>query len=246
MLAFLFLSTSIDQAATAAGTTASAQANMARGPQSAKEVEKFLDDYFSQDPIKKKINALTVAVVQNGQVLARKGYGVTDRSTNTPVQPDQTVFRVASVSKVFTALAIMQLVDQGKIGLQDNIEKYLDGYKVNNPFATPVTVEMLLTHSTGFEVRDQSSNSFMVDGSLTPVSRYSDNTSIKAVWFRSDNDRWHNRLWFETSLDETRRVRHAIQHAGTERLDKKKITPKLFSGDLFLSCSTRNVVATSI
>ncbi|GFZ83094.1 hypothetical protein GCM10008018_31300 [Paenibacillus marchantiophytorum] len=170
MLTLLFLSTSINLAASTAGTTASALANTFRGPQSATEVEKFLDDYFSQDPIKKKINALTVAVVQNSQVLARKGYGVTDRSTNTPVQTDQTVFRVASVSKVFTALAIMQLVDQGKIGLQDNIENYLDGYKVNNPFATPVTVEMLLTHSTGFEVRDPSSNSFMIDASLTPIS----------------------------------------------------------------------------
>lgn len=140
------------------------------GPREAKEVEAFLDAFFAKDAIKQKAGAITVSVVQDGKVLASKGYGVTDRTSKSPVDASRTTFRIASVSKVFTAAAVMQLVDQGKISLQDNIEKYLDGYKVTNPFGTPVTIEDLLTHTTGFEVREPTDGSYLTDASQKPIS----------------------------------------------------------------------------
>ncbi|WP_189030995.1 serine hydrolase domain-containing protein [Paenibacillus albidus] len=140
------------------------------GPADPKEVESFLDQFFAREDIMKKAGAVSVAVVKEGQVLANKGYGIANKSSGLPVDPDQTVFRIASVSKVFTAVAAMQLVDQGKISLKDNIEKYLDGYKVRNPFGTPVTVSDLLAHASGFEVRDPDSDSIVFDPSVQPPS----------------------------------------------------------------------------
>ncbi|MBP1997064.1 serine hydrolase [Paenibacillus eucommiae] len=140
------------------------------GPREAKEAEAFLDAFFAKDAIKQKAGAVTVSVVQDGKVLVSKGYGVTDQTSKSLVDASQTTFRIASISKVFTAAAIMQLVDQGEISLQDNIEKYLDGYKVTSPFDTPVTIENLLTHSTGFEVREPTDASYLTDASQKPIS----------------------------------------------------------------------------
>ncbi|RAV21567.1 serine hydrolase [Paenibacillus contaminans] len=140
------------------------------GPRDAKEVEAFLDAFFAQDAIKQKAGAVAVSVVQEGNVLVSKGYGVTDQTSKSPVDASGSAFRIASISKVFTAAAVMQLVDQGKISLQDNIEKYLDGYKVTNPFDAPVTIENLLTHTTGFEVREPSDANYLTDDSQKPVS----------------------------------------------------------------------------
>ncbi|MBT2293082.1 serine hydrolase [Paenibacillus albidus] len=64
----------------------------------------------------------------------------------------------------------MQLVKAGKISLQDNIEEYLDGYQLTNAFDTPVTIENLLTHTSGFEVREPSDASYLMDDSQMPIS----------------------------------------------------------------------------
>ncbi|QQZ59846.1 serine hydrolase [Paenibacillus sonchi] len=140
------------------------------GPREAKEVQAFLDAFFAREDIRQKAGAIAVSVVQGGEVLASKGYGLTGRTLKSPVDASRTTFRIASVSKVFTAAAVMQLVQAGKISLQDNIEKYLDGYHLTNPFGTPVTIGNLLTHTTGFEVREPSDASYVRDDSQKPVS----------------------------------------------------------------------------
>lgn len=96
--------------------------DLKNGPQDPQEVAAFLDSLFSKPEWKAKAGAVAVSVVRDGKVLASKGYGVKDRESNTPVDPAEMTFRVGSVSKTFTAVAIMQLVDQGKVSLQDNIE----------------------------------------------------------------------------------------------------------------------------
>ncbi|MDO7906273.1 serine hydrolase [Paenibacillus sp. JX-17] len=130
----------------------------------------FLDAFFAREEIKKEGAATTVSVVQNGRVIAEKGYGSIDKTSGKPVDPAQTPFRVGSISKVFTVMGIMQLADEGKLKLDDNIEKYLDGYKLKNPFGTPVTVEMLLTHTTGFEVRDPTADNILYNPSQKQLS----------------------------------------------------------------------------
>ena len=79
----------------------------------------------------------------------------------------RTVFRIASVSKTFVAVAIMQLAEQGIIDLQADIREYIPDLQFENPFDTPVTVEHLLLHKSGFEVRDPHMDDYYFDRSLS-------------------------------------------------------------------------------
>src|SRR3954468_6161893 len=72
------------------------------------------------------IRGAVVSVVKDGQVLFQKGYGYADVEEKKPVLPDQTLFRPGSVSKLFTATAVMQLVEQGKLDLDRDVNDYLD------------------------------------------------------------------------------------------------------------------------
>lgn len=86
-------------------------------------------------------------VAQNGEILLEDAWGLADREAGTPNTPD-TKFRVGSITKMFTAVAILQLVESGRLALDDPIGKYLTDYP-NQELASTVTVRHLLTHSGG-------------------------------------------------------------------------------------------------
>ena len=88
-----------------------------------------------------------VIVVQDGRVVYRKGAGMASLELGVALQPDM-VFRLGSITKQFTAAAVMLLVEQGKIGLKDPIDKYLPGYPMQGH---AITVEHLLTHTSGIQ-----------------------------------------------------------------------------------------------
>ncbi|MDT9724888.1 penicillin-binding protein [Xylanibacillus composti] len=117
-------------------------------------VTAFLDDFFAAESTQPYYVGASVSIVKDGELLVQKGYGHTDLTGQEPVDPASTVFRIASVSKTFTAAAALQLAEQGKLDLQEEFTAYLDGVTYENPYGTPVTIEHLLTHTTGFEVRD--------------------------------------------------------------------------------------------
>lgn len=123
-------------------------------PLTAETAAAFLEEFFASEQTKPHYVGASVVIVKDGEVLAERGFGYADAERQSPVDPAQTVFRIASVSKTFTAVAVMQLAEQGKIDLDEDIRTYLPGIEVENPFATPVTVAHLLTHTSGFEVRD--------------------------------------------------------------------------------------------
>jgi len=85
-------------------------------------------------------------VVKDGKVVYRGARGQANIQKKVPLQPES-VFRLGSVTKQFTSLGIMMLVEQGKVGLQDSIDKYLPGY----PQGQSITVEHLLTHTSGIQ-----------------------------------------------------------------------------------------------
>lgn len=93
--------------------------------------------------------AAAVLVRRDGSVELR-GYGMADLATQTPVDAASTVFRVGSITKTFTALAILQLVDEGKVDLQADANRYLKGVQIPAG-AAPVRVLDLLTHRSGFD-----------------------------------------------------------------------------------------------
>jgi len=86
-----------------------------------------------------------ILVAKNGKVIYEKGFGVADLELNVPMKPNM-VFRLGSVTKQYTAIAILQLVEQGKISLQDSIQKFIKDFP--NKGHT-ITIENLLTHTSG-------------------------------------------------------------------------------------------------
>ncbi len=88
----------------------------------------------------------SVIVVQDGKTLLRKGYGMADLELGVPAKPEM-VFRIGSMGKQFTAVAILQLVKEGKVKFDDPLSKYVPGY----PGAEAITVEQLLTHTSGIK-----------------------------------------------------------------------------------------------
>ncbi len=134
--------------------TASASAAARDTALTSSSVTAFLDEFFALEEIQELAPGAAVVVVKNGRVLAEKGYGYADVDSKRRVDPKKDVFRMASVSKTFTAAAIMQLVEQGKLSLDADIRTYLGGITFENPFAEPVTVADLLTHRSGFKIQD--------------------------------------------------------------------------------------------
>lgn len=93
----------------------------------------------------------TVAIIENGQVVMTKNYGVADLATQAPVT-DDTVFRAGSISKSFTSIAVMTLVEQGKLDLNGKLADLAPEVKFVNPWeqTDPVRLAHLLEHTTGW------------------------------------------------------------------------------------------------
>src|SRR5258708_32093337 len=121
-------------------------------PLSGPDVETWLDGYFPYALYSGDIAGAVVVVVKDGQILFEKGYGYADYGVSKPVDPKSTLFRWGSVSKLFTWTAVMQLVEQGKIDLDVDVNQYLD-FKIPPRQGKPVTMRNIMTHTAGFEER---------------------------------------------------------------------------------------------
>ena len=124
-----------------------------QGPTDPQELEAFLDPFFAEQMEKLHIPGAVFLLVKDGEIFFTKGYGFADLEKKTPVVPDKTLFRVASISKLFTATAVMQLSEQGLLNLDDDVNKYLTLFQLEANYPTPVTVANLLTHTGGFDER---------------------------------------------------------------------------------------------
>ena len=103
------------------------------------------DDFIRAEMKRQNIPGLSLAIVKDGQIIKAAGYGLADRTLKIPATPE-TVYKIASVSKQFIATGIMLLVQEGRLGVDDPISKYLDG----TPAAwKDITIRHLLTHTSG-------------------------------------------------------------------------------------------------
>jgi CubicO group peptidase (beta-lactamase class C family) len=123
-----------------------------RGSTDEREVEAFLDGYLGHQLEDYEIPGATVSVVKDGEVLFAKGYGQASLEKKEAVIADETLFRIASITKLFTSTAAMQLVEEGKLDLHRDVNTYLTGVEIPNTYpGRPVTLHHLLTHTAGFE-----------------------------------------------------------------------------------------------
>jgi CubicO group peptidase (beta-lactamase class C family) len=116
----------------------------------ADDLHSFLDGLVPYALQRGDIAGGTVAVVKGGQLIFAQGYGYADLKSKKPVVADRTLFRPGSVSKLFTWTAVMQLVEQGKLDLDRDVNTYLD-FKIPDKFGAPITLRNIMTHSSGFE-----------------------------------------------------------------------------------------------
>jgi CubicO group peptidase (beta-lactamase class C family) len=114
------------------------------------DVSAFLDGFMPMQLQRENIAGAVVLVVKDGRVLFAKGYGYSNVDKKTPVTVDATLFRPGSISKLFTWTAVMQLVEQGKLDLDKDVNTYLD-FKIPATFPQPITLRNIMTHTPGFE-----------------------------------------------------------------------------------------------
>src|SRR5204862_5866612 len=134
------------------------------------DLEAFLDALIPAQLQSRDIAGAVISVVKDGHVLLAKGYGYADFAAKKPVVADKTLFRPGSISKVFTATAVMQLVEQGKLDLDRDVNEYLD-FAIPKTYPEPVTLRRLLTHTAGFE--ETLKNLFVAhESDLKPLRTY--------------------------------------------------------------------------
>src|ERR1700674_135872 len=114
------------------------------------DLEAFFDGIIPLQLERSDVSGATVLVMKDGQTLIQKGYGFADWEKKTPVDPATTAFRLASISKLFTWISVMQLVEQHKLDLDTDVNTYLD-FQIRPAFGKPITLRNLMTHTAGFE-----------------------------------------------------------------------------------------------
>jgi CubicO group peptidase (beta-lactamase class C family) len=97
------------------------------------------------------IAGAAVSIVHDGRLVYAEGFGDREVFTEDPVDPARTIFRIGSITKVLTGVAILQLVDRGLLDLDADVNEYLDAFQVPDTFEEPVRVRHLLTHTAGFD-----------------------------------------------------------------------------------------------
>lgn len=127
----------------------------AHAPLPGPELEAFVDGVVRRAMSRDHIAGVTLSVVQNGQVVLKKGYGFANLGQRKPVDADKTLFRIASISKTFTWIALMNEIESGHMRLDGPVNLYLPEplQLKDQGKKTPVRLKDLMTHTAGFEDR---------------------------------------------------------------------------------------------
>src|SRR4029077_10980143 len=108
------------------------------------DLEAFFDGLVPLQMERSDVAGATVLAMKDGKELLKKGYGYSDITKKTHVDPDTTMFRLASISKLFTWVSVMQLAEQGKLDIDADVNKYLD-FQIAPAFGKPITLRNLMT-----------------------------------------------------------------------------------------------------
>ena len=128
-----------------------AEAPGTRGPTDPAELEAFLDGVMKIQLAQHNSAGAVVSVVKDGEIFLAKGYGYSDWEAREKVDPEQTLFRIGSITKLFVWTSVMQLVEEGVLDLNTDINQYLEGFQIPDTYPEPITLRHVMTHSAGFE-----------------------------------------------------------------------------------------------
>jgi CubicO group peptidase (beta-lactamase class C family) len=114
-------------------------------------LEAFFDGAMHVGMEEHHVTGAVVAIVKDGKVLFAKGYGKSNLAKDTPIDPATSLFRIGSTTKTLTWTAVMQLVEEGKLDLDTDVNTYLKGVKLPEAFGKHITLRDIMTHTAGFE-----------------------------------------------------------------------------------------------
>ncbi len=112
-------------------------------------ISRLANDYFSDPLAEFEIAGIAVAVTSNDTLAWSTGYGYADIEAGVPMDPAKSIVHIASVTKLITAIAILQLTESGKLSLDDDINTYLTSFQIPKSKGQKITIRGLLTHSSG-------------------------------------------------------------------------------------------------
>ena len=118
------------------------------------KAEAWIDSAFLAGMEEYRVPGTIITIVRGDSLFLNKGYGFADLENQIPIDPEKTGFRVASITKLLTASAIMQLHQKDEIQINDPVDQYLNDVVVNFNYHEPVTFHHLLTHTSGFDNSD--------------------------------------------------------------------------------------------
>ncbi len=118
------------------------------------DIKVWIDTQFAEGMESFNIPGASFVLMQGDSILHINGYGVADLETNTAVNSESSIFSIASISKTFVGTAIMQLYEEGKVQLDEDINKYLKTFQIEYKFGDPISIKQLLTHTAGFDERN--------------------------------------------------------------------------------------------
>jgi CubicO group peptidase (beta-lactamase class C family) len=122
-----------------------------RGPTDPAELEAFLDGVMKIQLVQHHTAGAVVSVVKDGEIFFLKGYGYADWEAREKVDPERTLFRIGSITKLFVWTSVMQLVEEGVLDLDTDVNEYLEGFQIPDTYPEPITLRHIMTHSAGFE-----------------------------------------------------------------------------------------------
>lgn len=125
----------------------------------AEDLEPFMDGLVSAQMSALHVPGVQVAVVRDREIIFARGYGYANLEERIPVDPDNSLFRPGSTTKLLVWTAVMQLVEAGKLDLNEDINNYLDDVQIPEAYGAPITMLNLMSHTPGFE--DQGRNLFV-------------------------------------------------------------------------------------
>jgi CubicO group peptidase (beta-lactamase class C family) len=134
------------------------------------QLESFADEFFPEQIEELHIPGLILIVVQDGEILFVKGYGSSNLESGETFSHDQTIVRIGSVSKLFVATSVMQMVERGLLDLHVDINRYLTTFQIEDTYPEPITLAHLLTHTGGFQDPPYVSNTDPL--AVEPLGRY--------------------------------------------------------------------------
>lgn len=146
------------------------QGQVTRTPDLGRAIEQ-VDALAAAEFAKDSVGGMIIGVVSGGNLVWTKSYGYADAARKMPATKD-TVYRIGSITKQFTALMLLQLAEQGKVRLSDPVEKYLpEVNRLQNRFAgaPPITLVQLATHTSGLDREPDDEQMLYIKG---PVSEW--------------------------------------------------------------------------